>query len=136
MKFFGLEKEKYAAIFIGYLLSVSSISLSVNIICFGVLGRSVSFDTIIVEGIFYILLLIAFLANSVRLNNRIIYFILFFVVAGVVSILMDPNTKSYIFGPYDVPIIQRYTPRFFLQCFTGFAAVSYLLLNIHIIIII
>lgn len=124
MNLFGVEKEKYAAIFVCYLVSVLSLLTSVNVICTSIVGEGFKLDTIVVEGLFYLTMLAAFCTNGFKMNGHALVFLLFFICAGALTLAVNPETRDFIMGPYDLPFLQRYTPRFFIYCFSGFVISS------------
>ena len=126
MKLFGLEKEQYAAVFLSYLLSALSLIMSANAICASIFGAGVAFDTMIVEGVFYFFLLATFATNGLKFTGSVVAFLMFFAGAAVISMAIEPETREYIMGPYNEPFLKQYTPRFFIYCFSGFVAASYL----------
>lgn len=124
MNLFGLGKEKYAAIFVCYLVSVLSLLTTVNVICTSVIGAGFKLDTVAVEGLFYIIMIAAFFTNGFKMEGHVLVFLLCFIGAGALTLAINPDTRDFIMGPYDLPFIQRYTPRFFIYCFSGFVISS------------
>lgn len=126
MKLFGLDKEKYAAVFLSFLLSVLSLTLSVGTIFEGAFGMRFAIGTLIVEILFYFFLIATFATNGLKFTGSVAVFLMFFTSAAIITMAIEPETREYIMGPYDQPFLQQYTPRFLLYCFSGFVATSYL----------